>query len=192
MNTSLDSSRQAVRRAYELGRLRSAALRAVLVAAACTALGWTSLGLSAGAWAVMPWAAWTVLEWRGGALRSGGVRGMLAGAAMVVLPMTWLRPCCAPGMMLGDGACCTQPSVCLAAGSLVGLLAAASLPRAALVRWREAALGMGLGVASVAAARCAALLAGEAAGLLAGMMVVVALTSAVRARLVSVGADGAR
>jgi hypothetical protein len=106
----------------------------------------------------------------------------------LVLPMTWLRPCCAPGMAMGDGACCAQPWMCVAAGAIVGVAAGISLPPSVTsLRARlEATAGTGLALASVAALRCTALLLGEAVGLLLGVAAGVAAASmagAVLARL---------
>jgi hypothetical protein len=181
MNVVAQNMEQAARRAYELGRLRAGALHAVPIAMVVSTLGVLTAGRGVILWALAPWLAWTILEWRGGALRTGGVRGILAGAALLVLPMTWLRPCCTPGMAIGDGACCTRPSMCLLAGAIVGVLAAAVLPRATKGRLLESAVGLGIGMLSVAAFRCAVLLEGDIGGIVFGLTAGVAAASALRA-----------
>jgi hypothetical protein len=82
-------------------------------------------------------------------------------------------------MTMGEGACCAQPWMCVAAGVLVGLAAGISLPSSVTsLRVRlEGAAGTGLALASVAALRCAALVLGEAAGLLVGVAAGVAAAS---------------
>jgi hypothetical protein len=185
---AMSTAARAARAAYEIGRLRVGAARALAIALGATALAAVSVGTSALAWVALPWLAWTAIEWRGGDLRIGGTRGLFAGMVTLVLPMTWLRPCCAPGMTMGEGACCAQPWMCVAAGAVVGLLAGISLPPSmtSLRARLEATAGIGLALASVAALRCTALLLGEAAGLLVGVtagVVAASLAGAVVARV---------
>ena len=63
-----------------------------------------------------------------------------------------------------------MPEVCVAVGALLGLSLAVLVPRAPSGCRAIAAVGMGLGVLSVAALRCAPLLMGEAAGPLGGLV----------------------
>jgi hypothetical protein len=138
-------------------------------------------GAPAIAWIAALLVAWTFIEWRGGALRTGGIRGLAAGVVVLIMPMTWLRPCCSPGMELGEAACCAEPSNCLLAGSVVGLLAALTLPIAGGRRRVESAIGVTLTTAIVAYARCAALVRGEILGLALGLVAGVVAAAAVRA-----------
>ena len=189
MTTDLRIIERAVRRAYEIGRWRRGLFRGLVVAAAMTALATITVGRSALVWALVPWLAWALIEWRGGALRTGGIRGLVAGAVILVLPVTWLRPCCSPGMALGEGACCSDPSMCIAAGGLIGLLAIMAIPTARYAasprRSLEAIIGVTLGIASAAGIRCTALVAGEAAGLACGALLGLAVAAGVRAFLVT-------
>jgi hypothetical protein len=109
-------------------------------------------------------------------------RGIVAGLVTLLLPMTLLRPCCVPGAMaMTDGSCCTQPTACIGAGMVVGLLLATTLPMRRGT-W-EAAAGMALGVLAVASLKCAALLFGEALGLLGGLACGVLVVGAAKALL---------
>jgi hypothetical protein len=174
---AVSTAARAARRAYEIARLRTAAARAIFVAAGTTTIASASVGASAFRWFALPWLAWTLIEWRGGALRQGGVRGLVAGMTTLVLPLTWLRSSCAPGMAPGQGDCCVQPSLCVAAGAMAGLVAALALP--ASTRRLEASAGVSLGLSTVVMLRCAALFLGETAGFLVGVALgVVAATLA--------------
>jgi hypothetical protein len=161
------TAHRAARRAYELARLRHGAVRALCVALGASAIASASVGLIALKWFLLPWLAWTVIEWRGGPLRQGGVRGLVAGMATLVLPLTWLRSCCTPAMTAARESCCAQPSLCLAAGAVTGLVAALTLPGSS--RRLEAAAGVALGMAAIVILRCAALFVGETSGLLIGV-----------------------
>ncbi|MBL8679120.1 MAG: hypothetical protein JNK05_08130 [Myxococcales bacterium] len=168
------------RRAYELGRLRSASLFAVALSALVAVAAYFAVGAQA-----LPWAAWTlivwvVVGWRGGALLQGARRGLYAGAATFLLPLSILRPCCKPGVVMTSD-CCTRPELCIVAGGAIGLGLALFLPRSkSASRW-ETAGGMVLGVLSVAVLKCAKLFAGEALGLLGGLAVGVLVVSSVGA-----------
>jgi hypothetical protein len=175
------ASWRAARRAYEIGRLRTGAARAVVVAVVIGALGVSVTGSRALAWVALPWLAWTVIEWRGGALRTGGMRGLVAGGVTLLLPLTWLRPCCGPGMQMGEGACCAQPGTCSAAGAVIGLVAALAIPSVRSGKRLEAAAGAALAIAPCLLIRCAALVVGEGVGLAAGVLAGVAAASLAKA-----------
>lgn len=160
-------ARRAVKRAYELGRFRTAALRAATVAAVVAGAAAIAVGARALVWLPLTLLAWILVEWRGTWLLRGARRGLLAGVAALFLPLSVLRPCCAAGTV----DCCSgsMPPVCAAVGGLLGLSLALLIPRAPGARRVEAALGVAVGAASVAALRCGPLLMGEAAGLLGGL-----------------------
>ena len=174
---------QRARRAYELGRLRTASIFAVALATLVAVAAYFAVGPQA-----LPWAAWTlivwvVVGWRGGAMLHGARRGLYAGALTFLLPLSLLRPCCKPGLVMTSD-CCTRPELCIAAGAAIGLGLALFLPRnKGASRW-ETAGGMVLGVLSVAVLKCAKLFAGEALGLVGGRamgVLVVSTVSALRA-----------
>jgi len=158
----------AVRRAYELGRLKTSARRALYIAAPIAIVAWIAQGRAALVWIPVTLAAWLVAHWRGGPLLRGAFFVLCGGAIAYALPMTILRPFCSPDKMIAGMDCCTQPSACLGAGALIGIALAAFVPLGA-ARYRTAA-GMALGVASVAVLRCSTLFAAEAAGLLGGLL----------------------
>ncbi len=167
MTTIEATARRAARRAYEIGRARLGMLRGLLVTGAVTVLAVACAGTSALAWMPLTWLVWASVEWRGGALRAGAVRGLAAGAVTLVLPVTWLRVCCA-GME--RGAACSAPQACAILGALIGCGLAASLPEVSTTPKRvEAALGAVAGVLAVSGVRCASLLRGEALGLVVGL-----------------------
>jgi len=78
--------------------------------------------------------------------------------------------------------CCTMPGACLAAGAAVGVVLAAAVPFARNSWWRTA-LGIALGMTSVAILKCATLFEGEALGLLGGLLIGVAAASLARSFL---------
>jgi hypothetical protein len=166
------------RRAYELGRIKSGSLRAALLTMFVTGLGSLLVDAHAWAWAPLTFVLWTLLWWRGGVLLASAHFGLAAGAITFLLPMSLLRPCCRPGM---DGPVCTMPEMCVLAGALVGLPIALLGLRAAHGRSQEAALGMGIGVISLATVKCSALFIGEAVGLLGGLTLAIAAASAAHA-----------
>jgi hypothetical protein len=182
MNANADpfaGARASSLRAYERGRLRSAALHAVTFGLLAAALSLALVTASAVVWLPLTLAAWTFVEWRGVGLLRGARVGALAGAVTLALPMSVLRRCCKPGalaMMGGD--CCTMPGACAGAGVLVGLVLACFLPLNGK-RW-EVVSGMVLGIAAVAPMKCATLLLGEALGLVGGLLAGVLAATAVR------------
>lgn len=165
------------RRQYELGRLlwalRHGAVVTVAVALLC-ALAFAGRGL---VWLPVTFVTMTFTEWRGVFLMKGARRGLLAGFASSLLPLSVLRPCCGVDARAMGATCCTMPSACAAAGAAVGLAMAVLLPKAPEGQRTEAVVGMVLGVSSVAVLRCSTLFLGEAAGLLGGMVAGVVATS---------------
>jgi hypothetical protein len=163
------------RRAYELGRLRVSAMRAALVTAPIALVAGIVTGAPALVWIPVTFAVWMLAQWRGGPILRGTFFGLLAGIVTYALPLSILRPCCSPERMaqLAPGAdCCTMPGACLGAGALIGFVLAAFVPLGpARVR---TAVGMALGIASVAILRCSTLFVGEAFGLLGGLVAGVA------------------
>jgi hypothetical protein len=170
-----------IRRAYELGRVRTALLSASLVTALVATLAVVAGEAQMLAWLPVTFAAWSWLFWRGGDWLAGGRLGVLAGAVTLVLPMSILRPCCKPGMdMATMGAdCCTRPELCGVSGVVLGLLLAVSLPMRG-GSLAKTALGASLGVVAVASMRCSALFVGEALGLLGGLAAGIAVASVAR------------
>jgi hypothetical protein len=74
-----------------------------------------------------------------------------------------------------------MPQACTAVGALLGLSLALLVPRAPRTHRVTVAMGMALGVGSVAVLRCGALFFGEAAGLLGGLMAGIVAASLARA-----------
>jgi hypothetical protein len=182
MSTEHSADYLATRRAYELGRLRSGAWKAVLVTVVVAVLGVITSG-----WAVLlavpvTVTAWLFAFWRGDAFLRGAVHGLLGGLVTSLLPMSILRPCCAAGAakVVSGMACCTMPGACLGAGALVGLVLATVVPFGSAAWWRTAT-GVGVGVASVAVLKCTTLFAGEAFGLVGGLLAGVAIATAAKA-----------
>jgi len=182
MWTDSAAGRRATRRAYELGRLRSSAWKAALVAALIACFGVAVSGSSVLLVAPITALAWWFAFWRGDVFLRGAVHGLLGGAVTSLLPMSLLRPCCAPGAakLAAGVTCCTMPGACLGAGALVGLLLAIAVPFGRAAWWRTAA-GVSVGVASVAVLKCATLFAGEAFGLVGGLLAGVAIAAAAKA-----------
>lgn len=164
------------RRAYELGRLRGALLRAALLALVSAAAGSVLVSSQAWAWAPLTFVLWTFAWWYGGGLLSSARYGLAAGAFTFLFPMSWLRPCCAAGQSM---ATCTMPEMCVLAGALVSLPFLSLGMRKGGPRRLETAVGLALGVLSLATLKCSALFAGEALGLLAGLGLGLAAASAV-------------
>ncbi len=165
-------------RAYELGRLRSSAWRAVLVALPIALVGLATSGRSSLALVPLTIAVWVFAHWRGDALLRGAFYGLVGGVVTSLLPMSILRPCCVAGAAQGPD-CCTMPGACWAAGAVVGVLLAAVVPFGKSSWWRTA-IGIALGMTSVAILKCATLFAGEALGLVGGLMAGVAASMAAR------------
>jgi hypothetical protein len=159
------------RRGYELAMLRRGAMRGGLVTALVGLL--VALGvarLPSPLWLVPVLAAWLVMGWRGGLVWRGALGGLAAGLGALALPLSVLRPCCSPEAM-PDGMSCSMPQVCVAAGAVLGIVVAATLPRTRSLRdsaW--ASSGALVGVVSLVACRCATLLVGESIGLVAGLV----------------------
>jgi hypothetical protein len=170
---------RAARRAYELGRLRWAASRGLVVAVLAGAVAFAAAGRAALPLLPLPFVVWTFAAHRGGALQAGAFRGLAAGLVALLLPLSWLRPCCEAGAA-GD-ACCSAPTLCIAAGLLLGGAFALLLPPVSGRRRLEAAGGLLLGTAAVGALRCEALLVGEALGLLGGLAAGLVALAAARA-----------
>jgi hypothetical protein len=171
---------QASRRHYELGRLVSAMRYAGMVAIALAVVSGIMFGRRALVWLPISVLAVTFTEWRGVFLMKGARRGLIAGFGSMLLPLSVLRPCCGIDAKAMGTTCCTMPSACWAAGAVVGLGMALLLPSAPEGRRTEAALGMILGVTSVAVVRCSMLFLGEAIGLLGGIVAGVVTTSLAR------------
>lgn len=149
-----------LRRAYELGRLRTSLLRAAIVCAPLAMISWhLAYAIS---WLPLTYLALTFAYWRGGAIQKGALFGVVGGLAAMIVPLSILRP---------DD--CAKPECCLEVGVAIGLLIAAIVP---VRKWS----GLVLGVASVAMLRCSALYAGEAIGLVAGSIAGVLVMSAAR------------
>jgi hypothetical protein len=108
--------------------------------------------------------------------------------ATLVLPLTWLRSCCTPAMTAARESCCTQPSLCVVAGGVVGLVAALTLP--ASTRRLETGAGISLGMAAIAILRCTALLVGEMTGLILGVALGVAAATLARDQIARRRAHG--
>ena len=178
MAVEVTSEYKAVRRAYELGRLRSALLRAVVVAVPVAAFGIATSGRSVLVMLPFTFGVWVLAHWRGDAFLRGSFYGLLGGLITSSLPMSILRPCCAAGAPPGMD-CCTMPGACLGAGAVVGILLAAVVPFGSAAWWRTAS-GVALGMASVAVLKCTTLIAGEAFGLVGGLMAGVAAATAAR------------
>ncbi len=171
------------RRAFELGRLRSAAARALLVVALVALIGRFTSGSSSLALLPLTFALWVFVHWRGQALLAGAMYGLSGGVVTTLLPLSLLRPCCAPGMDMSamsemGAACCTMPGACVGAGAVVGMLVAAVIPFGRSSWWKTA-LGIALGMASVVVLKCATLALGEMVGLVGGLLAgIVASTGA--------------
>jgi hypothetical protein len=169
------------RRRYELAMLRRAAVRAGLVTAAVTLLVATGVSrLPSPAWLAPVFAAWLFIGWRGGLLWRGALGGLVAGLGALALPLSVLRPCCSPEAM-PDGASCSNPEVCVAAGAILGIVVAATLPRTRTVaESARASAGALVAVVSLVACRCTTLFLGESAGLLGGLLASAAGLAAAR------------
>jgi len=179
MSAEMSAEYQGARRAYELGRARFALVRALLIASPLAVLGLLSSGRSALFALPITLALWAFALFRGSWLLRGAWYGLLGGLVTASLPLSLLRPCCDPNAPPGMN-CCTMPGACLGAGALIGMLLASVVPFSKATWWRTA-LGIALGMTSVAVLKCATLFAGEAIGLLGGLAVGVAAVSAARA-----------
>lgn len=168
--TAPSSLEARARRAYEWGLARNGFVRALVV------LGLATLTARVAGVALHPLTmaplvlAWTFLGWRRGWWLRGAQVGLLGGLATLLLPMSLLRPCCAPGMMVCEN-CCARPGTCALAGVALGVVLAALLPRRGDGGQRaRAGIGMLLGVVSIGSVRCSGLFLGEALGMFAGLL----------------------
>lgn len=180
MESRFDSAYRATRRQYELARLARGLGHSSLVVILIGVVAGVMFGVSALVWLPVSLVALTFTEWRGSFWMRGARRGLLAGFGATLLPLSVLRPCCGLDAKAMGVACCVMPSACWAVGALVGLAMALFLPKAPEGRRWEAALGMILGVTSVAVTRCSTLFMGEAVGLLGGIVAAVAASGLAR------------
>ncbi len=168
----MQADARAVRRAYELGRLKTSLRRALYVVVPFALVTTIVTGREALVWLPVTFAIWTFAHFRGEALLRGAFFGLAGGIVTYLLPLSILRPCCSPEAMTAAAAagrdCCTMPGACLLAGGLIGFTLAAFVP-VGKDRVRTA-LGMALGVASVAVLKCATLFGAEALGLVGGVL----------------------
>ncbi len=183
MQSKFATAYRATRLHYELGRLSVAARHAALVTFAVALVASLSMGRRALVWLPVVFFAVLFAEWRGSFLMRGARRGLVAGLASMLLPLSVLRPCCGMNAKAMGADCCVMPSACWAAGAAVGLAMTLIMPTAPEGRRSEMAFGMILGVTSVAVLRCSMLFLGETAGLLGGMAAGVVATSLARAWL---------
>lgn len=176
----VDVARARARRSYEGAMLRLALVRAALVTglvALLAALGMTSV--PSPVWLAPIFVVWVFVGWRGALLWRGALGGLAAGLGALVLPMSVLRPCCAT---ITQGASCSMPQVCVAAGVALGLVVAATLPRLRTgSEWARAAAGAMVAVVSLVACRCADMLIGQSLGLLGGLLASAAALALARA-----------
>jgi hypothetical protein len=149
--------------------LRLAVMRAALVTglvALLAVVGATSL--PSAAWLAPIFAVWVFVAWRGALMWRGALGGLVAGLGALAVPVSVLRPCCAT---MVKGASCSMPEMCVAAGAVLGLVVAATLPRLRTTsEWARAAGGAMVAVVSLVACRCADMLLGESLGLLGGLL----------------------
>lgn len=167
-----------VRRAYEVGRLRWSLWRASLLTLPIALFAIITEGRTALVAIPITLALWVVSYWRGDVFLRGAFYGLLGGGATSILPMSILRPCCASGAPMSAD-CCTMPGACLGAGAVVGMILAVAVPFGKVTWWRSA-LGVAIGMTSIAVLRCASLFAGEALGLVGGIIAGVAAATAAR------------
>src|SRR6478609_605908 len=175
---------QRARRAYELGRLRSSLLSALLVSSLVALLGGLTVGAASFRLLPLTFAIWVVAHWLGQSFQRGAFYGLLGGVVTHLLPMSILRPCCAAGAMHAGADCCTMPGACLLAGAAVGAAVAAVVPFGRASWWQSAA-GTAAGLTSVAILKCATLFGGEAIGLVGGLVGGLLVASAARLRFVN-------
>src|SRR5688572_24992749 len=93
-----------VRRAYELGRLRTSLVRALYVAVPVCLFTLAISGRDALAWLPITYVTWVFAQWRGGPLLRGAFVGLLGGIVTYLLPLSLLRPCCSPEAMAAAAA----------------------------------------------------------------------------------------
>jgi len=182
MDSNWDDTYRAARRHYEIGRVRTALLRAAAVTSLAAVFSSITLGRAALVWLPLTFGVSVLTEWQGRWWMRGARRGVLAGFVSLVVPLSVLRPCCAsdPAAAL-SASCCTMPSICWVTGGALGLALSLVLPKDVGAHRFEAALGMLLGVTSVTVVRCSGLFVAEAAGLLGGLLAGVVAASLARA-----------
>lgn len=158
------------RRAYEWGLARDGFARALVVLTLASLAAYVA-GVALRPLTLVPLVlAWTFLGWRRGWWLRGAHVGLLGGLATLLLPMSLLRPCCTPGMMVCEN-CCARPGTCALVGVALGVLLAALLPRRGDAGQRaRAGIGMLLGAVSIGSVRCSGLFLGEALGTFAGLL----------------------
>jgi hypothetical protein len=165
----LADTKTRARRSYEGAMLRLGLVRAALVTgsvALLVLLGVTSLPSLA--WLVPVFAAWLYVGWRGALLWRGALGGLAAGLGALLLPLSFLRPCCAT---MTSATSCSSPEACVAAGVALGLVVALTLPRLRTPgQWARASAGAMIAVTSLVACRCGTMLLAESAGLLGGLL----------------------
>jgi hypothetical protein len=161
--------RHRARRAYEVARLKIGVIRALLLAALVGVVAFVSFHDTAVAWLAITVVAWSVLEWRGGAVLRGGRVGAGVGFAALAIPLWAFRTCCRAGDAMMGADCCNMTSTCGFVGVLLGLTLAVFLVRAPRAHRVESAIGMGVALLAVASVRCAGLVTGESLGLLGGL-----------------------
>ncbi len=183
MESSFDAAYRMTRREYEWGRLQRALQHAALATLLVGGITWALVGRNGLSFLPLAFLTTLFAEWRGMFLMAGARRGLVAGLAAMLLPLSVLRPCCGMDAKAMGIDCCVMPSACWAAGAGVGLVMAVFLPRAPEGRRLEATLGMLAGVLSVAVLRCSPLFLGEALGLLGGVSAGVVVAACARARL---------
>lgn len=171
--------------------MRATFVRAAAIVATAGAVAAFVVGRRSLVWLPLSLLVWVFIEWRGAWLMHGARRGLLAGVASLFLPLSVLRPCCGIDMDMSSGQCCTMPQACVAVGALLGLSLALLVPHAPSEHRVTTAIGMALGVGSVAALRCGPLLLGESAGLIGGLVTGVVAASLARA-WIDRGRTGAR
>ncbi len=179
--------RDAARRAYERGRLASAAKHAVLFGVVLAVLAFVHGGISALAWVPGFVVAWTLLEHRGMSWLAGARAGAIGGALALLLPASAMESCCRAGCAMTGGACCKMAGGCIMMGAVIGLGVAGWLARRRDLRRAEAAFGAAIGMVATAVPRCSSMVLGEGAGLLAGLV-----AGTIATMLVSVAIDRAR
>ena len=168
-------------RAYRRGRRRTALVRAGIVTLLAASVAVAALGPLALRFVPVSFVIAFALFLRGRSLARGGRYGLLGGALSFALPLSWLRPCCAPSVMAEAGSVCTMPEVCVGAGALLGFALVMMVPQPSAATRGEFSLGLMMGVIALAGFKCSALFFGEALGLLGGVFAGVIAMSILRA-----------
>ncbi len=177
--------RAAVLRAYERGRTRVSATRAVVAVVLVGVVASLVVGHGAAPWALVVLPVVFFAERTGQGLARGARRGILVGLVTLLLPLSLLRPCCAPELMelaarTGDMSCCTDWTCCALVGMLLGVVSSFALPRVSRGAAPSTLSGFTAGAMAVAAVRCSSLFWGETLGLLVGLFGALVLASTAR------------